>query len=131
VFVGVSQTCGAVQSALVLHATHLPAFPPLVAHALFGAVVQSAAVHARHVCAVVSQNGVPPEQSVFVMHATQPPVVVSHLRGDAQPAVAVHGPQTPSGWQSGFVPLHEVVEHALQGRLLPVHAGRFGSLVTH
>jgi hypothetical protein len=57
-------------------------------------------VHARHVCVVPSQKGIPPAQSADATHPTHVPVVVWHT--DVVPMhwvlfVAEHSAQAPEG----------------------------------
>jgi hypothetical protein len=91
-----------VQSVLVRQPTHAP--PVTVVSQNFPPVQPAAAVQTTHFFAVVSQTGVPPEQSPVAKQSTQA-VRPSHLRVPHPSAVV----QTTQVWsevsQMGFAPL--------------------------
>jgi len=89
----------------VVHCSHWPANVPDVTQA--GVLPeQSAAVHARQVCAVVSQIGVPPEQSAPVAQPTQRSVVGSQIV-----VAPVHAADMPGSHCTQVPVLEPVVAH--------------------
>ena len=82
------------------HCTHLPLLGSFIAVAHRPCPLQSeSCVQARHVLVVMSQTGVPPEQSMFVSHPTQ--VSVDGLQVGVAPVqgdlfVEVHCTQFPA-----------------------------------
>jgi hypothetical protein len=115
---------GAAQFAGDVHATHRPAFVPVVAHAGV-APEQSVALlvlHGRQTCAVASQIGVAPPQFAFVRQPTQRFCVVSQMGVDpvqAPAEIPVHCTHRPA-----FVPVtaHAGVAPEQSVRLVVLHA---------
>lgn len=133
--VGLHAGVAPVQAAALeaVHCTQRPASVPAVAQTAVAPEqsVALAALHARHVCAVASQMGVPAPQSALVRHAMQTLFGTSQVAGATHAAafVAVHCTQrpelVPDVAQTGVAPEQSVraASQARQVRVVPSQIG--------